>query len=98
MPSVRMRIIVILVAIFPLIASQAMPQPQCHSRDFLKMAQDFIAKKFPYIDLAHRQPVTSESNSFWEVRYELPPDMLGFVPVVAIDKWYCVVVHAHVEQ
>jgi hypothetical protein len=81
MPSLRMRLIVILVAIFPLIVSQAMPQPQCHSRDFPRMAQDFIAKNFPYI-----------------VRYELPPDTLGFVPVVLIDKWYCVVVHAHVEQ
>jgi hypothetical protein len=97
MPGLRTRVIIALVTIFPLMVSPAMSQSKC---DFPKIAQDFIAKEFPYIDLhaAYRHPVTSESNTFWEVRYELPPDWLGFVPVVAIDKWTCVVVHSHVEQ
>lgn len=95
MPGLRTRVITALVTIFPLMVSPTMSQPKC---DFLKIAQGLIAKEYPFIDLAHRHPVTSESNTFWEVRYELPPDSLGFVPVVAIDKWTCVVVHSHVEQ
>jgi hypothetical protein len=98
MPGLRM-CIVTLVTIVQLMASPAMSQPKC---DFLKIARDFIAKEYPFIDLhaAYRHPVTSESNTFWEVRYEFPPDwlVLGFVPVVLIDKRTCGVVHGHVEQ
>jgi hypothetical protein len=95
-PGLRMRIVT-LVTIFQLMASPAMSQPKC---DLLKIAQEHIADNYPFIELSHRHPVTSESNTFWEVRYEFQQNwfVLGFVPVVLIDKRICEVVHAHVEQ
>jgi hypothetical protein len=72
-----------------------MSQPKC---DFLKTARNYIADKFPIIDFSNRHPVTSESDGFVEVRYDLPPDTLGFVPVIVIHKLGCDVVHDHVER
>jgi hypothetical protein len=95
MPSLGTRLILTLAMIFQLMVSPTMSQPKC---DFLNVAQELIARKFPFIDLSYRHPVTSESKNIWQVRYELPPDTLGFVPVVGIDKQTCAVVHSDVEQ
>jgi hypothetical protein len=84
-----------LVTAFQLMGSPTMSQPKC---DFLKIAKDYIVKEYPFIDFVHRHPVTSESNHIRQVRYELPPDWLGFVPVVSIDTRTCTVVDAVVEQ
>ena len=94
MPGLRMYVI-IAIAMLQLMVSPTMSQPKC---DFLKIARDYIAKEFPVIDFSQRHPVTSESDSFLEVRYDLPPDRLGLVPVIVIDKWTCEIVHAHVWQ
>ena len=78
-----------------MMVSQAMSQPGCEMR---KVAEDYIAKRYPFIDLAERRPVTSEQDHVWEVRYELPQGMLGFVPIITVDKRSCFVVRAQVEQ
>jgi NTF2 fold immunity protein of polymorphic toxin system component len=75
--------------------SQAMSQDECN---FFRIAEDYIASRYPFIDLAVRHPITSEAAGVWEVRYELPPHMLGFVPVIGIDRRSCRIVRAEVEQ
>jgi hypothetical protein len=89
-----MYVLVILVTIFQLKGSPTMSEPKC---DFVKIARDVIATKFPHTDFSYySHPVISESGSFVEVRYDFPPDLLvfGFVPVVVIHKRSCKVVHA----
>src|SRR5437588_10838194 len=68
-----------IVAALQLMVNQTMSQPRCN---MFRVAEDYIAKRYPFIDLAERHPVTSESNNVWEVRYELPQGTLGFVPVI----------------
>ena len=88
-------VMIAVVAALQLTVDQTMSQPKC---DLLRVAQEYIAKRYPFIDLAERHPVTSESDNVWEVRYELPQGTLGFVPVISIDKRTCAVVRAQVEQ
>ncbi len=94
MPGLPIRVIVALVTIFPLMVGPAMSQPNC---DFFKIVQDVLAKKFELTDLSYMHPVVSETDTIWTVRYELPPDSLGFIPVVGIDKRTCAVVHSDME-
>jgi hypothetical protein len=95
MPALRLRVIIILVTILQLTVSPAMSQPKC---DFLKIAKEFIVREFPFIDFADRNSVISEADDVLEVRYDLPHDSLGFVPVISIDKRTCAVVDADIEQ
>ncbi len=83
------------IAALQLMVNQTMSQPECN---MFRVAEDYIAKRYPFIDLAERHPVTSESANVWEVRYELPQGTLGFVPVISIEKRTCAVVRAQVEQ
>jgi hypothetical protein len=83
------------VAALQLMANQTMSQPKCN---MFQVAEDYIAKRYPFIDLAERHPVTSESDNVWEVGYELPRGTLGFVPIISVDKRTCAVVRAQVEQ
>ena len=94
MPGSRMRIVVALATIFPLMVSSTMSRPKC---DLLKIAHDVMAREFALTDLSYRHPVVSESDNVWTVRFELPPDSLGFVPVIDIDKRTCAVVHFDME-
>jgi NTF2 fold immunity protein of polymorphic toxin system component len=75
--------------------SQTMSQDRCN---FFRIAEDYIASRYPFIDLAERHPLTSEVGDVWEVRYELPRGLLGFVPIIGIDRQSCKVVRAQVEQ
>lgn len=86
---------IVTVAALQLMVNQAMSQPRCN---MFRVAEDYIAKRYPFIDLAKRHPVTSESTKVWEVRYELPQGTLGFVPIISIDKRTCTVVRVQVEQ
>ena len=82
-------------AALQLMVNQAMSQPTCN---VLKVAEEYIARQYPFINITERHAVTSESANLWEVRYELPEGMLGFVPIISIDRETCTVVRAQVEQ
>jgi hypothetical protein len=73
----------------------AMSRPKC---DAYRVAQDYIAKHFPRTDLTRMKPVISETESIWELRYELPRDTLGGGPVIKIDKRSCEVIYGMHEQ
>jgi hypothetical protein len=86
--------IAFLAALQPMV-NQAMCQPNC---DIIKIAEDYIGTRYPFIDLAERHPVTSVADTVWQVAFELPKGALGFVPIVNIDRKTCMVVSAQVEQ
>jgi hypothetical protein len=68
-----------------------MAQPKC---DTLKIALEYIARRYPHFDPAGLKQVISERDNLWELSYELPEDMLGGVPIITIDKRTCTVVRA----
>jgi hypothetical protein len=86
-PALRVAV----TAVLQLIASQTMAQPKC---DTLKIALEYIAKRYPRFDPAGLKQVTSEHDNLWELTYELPEDMLGGVPIITIDKRTCTIVRA----
>ena len=67
------------IAAIQFMENQAMSQPKC---DLLKVAQDYIAKRFPFFDPTGKKLVISEKGNLWELTYELPPEMLGGVPKI----------------
>lgn len=78
-------------AALQLMASQTMAQPKC---DALKIALEYIAKRYPHFDPAGLKQIISEQDNFWELTYELPEDMLGGVPIITIDKRTCTIIRA----
>ena len=88
-------LVAVIITSLQLMADQTMPKPGCN---IFKVAEDYIAQRFPFIDLRDRHPTASESHDVWKVRYDLPEGTLGFVPIVSINKATCKVVHAEVEQ
>lgn len=85
----------VIIFTFELMMSQAMSQPKC---DFLVVAREYIAKRYPTFDAAGLEPVVSETEKFWEITYELPKGTLGGAPVITIDKQTCKVVRAQHSQ
>jgi len=71
--------------------SQAMAQPAC---DPLKIALEYIARRYPNFDSAGLKRVISEHDNLWELTYELPEDTLGGVPIITIDRRTCTIVRA----
>jgi hypothetical protein len=78
-----------------LMASQTMAQPKC---DTLKIALEYIAKRYPLFDPAGLKQVISEQDNLWELTYELPEGMLGGAPIITIDKRTCTIVRARHTQ
>jgi hypothetical protein len=78
-----------------LVTGQTMPQSQC---DFLGIAQRFIAQRYPNFDSTGLRPTISETDSLWELTYELPRGTLGGVPIITIDKRSCQIVRAEHSQ
>ena len=74
---------------------QVMSQPKC---DLPRIAHEQIAKIFPDFDPTGKKLVISESGNLWELTYELPPEMLGDVPIVTIDKRTCQVIRVQHSQ
>ena len=72
-----------------------MSQPKC---DFFKIAQDYIAKQFPFFEPTGKTLVVSESGNLWELTYKLPEYMLGGAPTIIIDKRTCEIVDAFGTQ
>jgi len=70
---------------------EAMSKPEC---DPLRVAEAYVAKRFPSFDSRGLKRVISEKGDLWEVRYELPAGMLGGGPVVTVDLTTCKVVRA----
>ena len=68
-----------------------MPKSQC---DLLGIAQQFIAQRYPSFDPTGLRLSISETDSIWELTYELPRGTLGGVPIITIDKHSCKIVHA----
>ena len=68
-----------------------MAQSPC---DFFGIAQQFIAERYPTFDLKELRPTVSETDSLWELTYELPKGTLGGVPIITIDKRTCAIVRA----
>lgn len=60
--------------------------------DLIGTAEAEIVKKFPKFDLREFSRVVSDNDRFWTLTYGLPPNMLGGVPIVTIDKKSCKVV------
>ena len=82
-------------AMLPLTGNQAMSEPQC---DFMKLAEDYIAKLFPSFNSTGMKLVISEDDHLWEMTYRLPSHMLGGAPVITIHKRTCLVVRAQLTQ
>ena len=72
-----------------------MSKPKC---DIAKVAEEYIAKRYPFFDATGMKLVISETENRWEVTYKLPEDMLGGAPVIDIDKRTCAVVRAQLTQ
>lgn len=87
--------VIIAVAALQIMTGAAMSQPKC---DLVKMAQDYIAQRFPSFDPAGMNMVVSETGNLWELTYELPPQMLGGAPIITIDKRTCTVVRVEHSQ
>ena len=83
------------VAVFEMVVNQVMSQPKC---DPSRVAQEYIADRFPSFDPAGLKLVISETRNLWEVTYELPKGMLGGAPIITIDKRTCTVVRAEHTQ
>ena len=94
-PSKVRLCIYVTAATFYLTGDFVMSQPRC---DAARIAEEYIAKKYPFFDPNQMKLVISESENHWEVTYQLPENMLGGAPVIAIDKRTCAVVRAHLEQ
>lgn len=86
---------IVVAAALQLTASQTMAQPKC---DALKIALEYIAKRYPLFDPAGLKQVISERDDFWELTYELPEGMLGGAPIITIDKRTCVIIRARHTQ
>jgi len=74
-----------------LVTGEAMSQSPC---DFFGIAQQFIAQRYPTFDSTGLRPTISETDSLWELTYELPRGTLGGVPIITIDKRTCAIVRA----
>ena len=85
----------IVAAVLSSAGSQAIAQPQC---DFMKLAEEYIAKLFPFSNSTGKTLVVSENERLWEMTYRLPPHMLGGAPIVTIDKRTCLVVRVQLTQ
>jgi len=75
--------------------NKAMSQPQC---DFMKIAEEYIAKLFPFFNSTGKTLVVSENDQLWEMTYRLPSDTLGGAPIVTIHKRTCLVVCVQLTQ
>lgn len=84
------------LAILQSMASQAMSQPNC---DVVKIAEDYVRQRWPFIDITtERRAVSEVIGAYWQVTFKLPDDTLGYVPEVTIDRRTCQVVGAQVWQ
>lgn len=83
------------VAATQLLMGQVMSYANC---DLVKVAEGYIAERFPTLNLCGTKMVISEKGHLWELTYELPPDTLGGVPTIIIDKRACTIVRAHFTQ
>lgn len=72
-----------------------MAQSKC---DPLSVARQYIEKRYPAFDPTGLKPVISDDGDLWKLTYELPPNMLGGVPIVTIDKRTCTVIRAEHTQ
>ncbi|MEA2991911.1 MAG: hypothetical protein QOD40_831 [Alphaproteobacteria bacterium] len=84
-----------IIAALQLMVNQTMSQPKC---DLLRVAQEYIAKRYPSFDPAGQKLVISETENLWELTYELPKGMLGGAPIITIDKRTCTIVRAEHTQ
>jgi hypothetical protein len=83
------------VAMIQSMVNQAMSQPNC---EFVKIAEDYVRQRWPFIDVTDRRRSISVEGAVWKVRFTLPDDTLGFVPEIGIDQRDCQVVSAIVWQ
>jgi hypothetical protein len=84
------------LAILQSTVNQAMSQSNC---DFVKIAEDYVRQRWPFIDVTtERRAVSEPSGAYWQVTFKLPDDTLGYVPEVRIDRRTCQVVGAQVWQ
>lgn len=93
--KINMVIAIASAAALELMVDQTMSQPKC---DFLKIAQEYIAQKFPSFDPAGLTPVISEEGNSWILSYELPEGMLGGAPIITIDKRTCTIIRVQHTQ
>jgi len=83
------------VAILQAMVDPATWQPNC---DVVKIAEDYVRARLPFIVIANRRWSSSEEGGVRVVRLELPDGHLGFVPEINIDQRTCQVVAAKVWQ
>lgn len=75
--------------------SHAMTTSKC---DLIQIAASDVAKRYPFVNAAARHPIVVEKDTVWDVVFSLPPETLGFVPIISIDKRTCKIVSARMEQ
>jgi hypothetical protein len=73
----------------------SMSQPKC---DPLTVAKEYIAKRYPSFDPTGKKLVISETSTQWQITYELPPHMLGGVPIITVEKRTCTIIRAEHTQ
>lgn len=81
--------------LFWLVVGEARSQSHC---DLLKTAQQFIAERYPDFDAAGLRPLISDSDTLWELTYELPKGTLGGAPIITIDKRTCKIIRVEHSQ
>jgi hypothetical protein len=96
-PNAKRKYVGVLTAIaFGMMSTgQGMGQPKC---DVLKIAEEFVAKKYLLFKASGMKALVSERERQWIVTYELPPSAIGGAPIVTSDKRTCQVVGAHHTQ
>jgi hypothetical protein len=83
------------LASLQIVGNQSMAQSDC---DVVKVAQQYIAERYPGFDPTGKTLVVRESGDLSEVTYRLPPWMLGGAPFVTVDRRTCTVIRARAEQ
>jgi NTF2 fold immunity protein of polymorphic toxin system component len=68
------------------------------ANEVAEIAEQFVAKRYPDFDKTNKKLVIKETETNWEVTYQLPDDMIGGAPVVVIDKKSKTVIRSYRTQ
>jgi hypothetical protein len=85
----------LMVGAVELTAGKTMAQTRC---DYLRVAQEHIASRYPLFNAAGLKRIITESSELWQITFELPPGTLGGTPTVVIDKATCRVMRSMHDQ
>jgi len=66
--------------------------------DFIKIAEQYAKARWPVDLTIDRRAVSRVDGAVMKVTFELPANVLGYVPEISIDQRTCQVVSAKIWQ